>query len=86
MAEEEEEEKANGEVEKEEEEEGGNWRNRLQKMMDEIKKVQELPKVRNISQQQQTIFSLLSKVSMTKKFTKSLIEKDYQKNASKEEK
>ena len=56
MAEEEEEEKANGEVEKEEEEEGGNWRNRLQKMMDEIKKVQELPKVRNISQQQQNIF------------------------------
>jgi ribosomal protein S2 len=44
VAEEEEEEKENGEG-KEEEEEVVNWRDRLQKMMDEIKKVQELPKV-----------------------------------------
>ncbi len=33
-------------VEKEEEEdEGGDWRNHLKRMMDEIKKVQDLPKV-----------------------------------------
>jgi hypothetical protein len=32
--------------EEEKEEEAGNWRDRLQSMMDEIKKVQELPKVR----------------------------------------
>ncbi len=39
-------EKEKGEKEKgEKEEEDGDWRRRLQKMMDEIKKVQDLPKV-----------------------------------------
>ncbi len=38
----------NGAVEEkeEEEDEGGDWRNHLKRMMDEIKKVQDLPKVR----------------------------------------